>query len=123
MAEVIGTQCRNVIYLANNAAKNAVLSEKIGNRETDVHLVKITDYLDDGTVDRKIKLIKKSQLRLIKYKNTLFFKDIVLINLLLYQFLFKEVNSSFIFLAFSNLFILIYLINTSIKYISIPIYS
>ena len=27
MAEVIGTQCRNVIYLANNAAKNAVLSE------------------------------------------------------------------------------------------------
>lgn len=58
MAEVIGTQCRNVIYLANNAAKNAVLSEKIGNRETDVHLVKITDYLDDGTVDRKIKLIK-----------------------------------------------------------------
>ena len=59
MAEVIGTQCRNVIYLANNAAKNAVLSEKIGNRETDVHLVKITDYLDDGTVDRKIKLIKK----------------------------------------------------------------
>ena len=53
MAEIVGTQCRNVIYLANQAAKNAVLSEKIGNRETDVHLVKITDYLDDGTVDRK----------------------------------------------------------------------
>ena len=58
MAERIGTQCRNVLYFQNAPAKNAVHVERIENKEVDLHLVKLTDYFDDGTMERKIKLVK-----------------------------------------------------------------
>lgn len=53
-----GTQCRNVVYFQNAPKKNTPHSEKIENRDIDLHLVKITDYFDDGTKERKVKLIK-----------------------------------------------------------------
>lgn len=43
----IGTQCRNVFYCG-----------KPDNVDFDLHLVKYTDYYDDGSSERKIKFIK-----------------------------------------------------------------
>lgn len=47
MAELKGTQCRNVVYCKNPK-----------HLDYDLHLVKVTDYYTDGTKEPKVKLVK-----------------------------------------------------------------
>ena len=47
MSELKGTQCRNVVYCKNPK-----------HLDYDLHLVKVTDYYQDGTKEPKVKLVK-----------------------------------------------------------------
>ena len=47
MSELKGTQCRNVVYCKNPK-----------HLDYDLHLVKVTDYYQDGTKELKVKLVK-----------------------------------------------------------------
>lgn len=58
---IIGKQCRNVVYFKNQKVKNSVHNEWITDKETDVHLVKFTEYYEDGTCERKVSMIRDFQ--------------------------------------------------------------